>query len=479
MGRDSMCVKGVFVKLVLLSWHRRPLSAFTLLLLFFVVLLTGAWVALGALAASPSLAATEQPAAITLQLTPFATGLSGPVDIANAGDDRLFVVQQSGQIRIVQGDGTVLSAPFLDINSRVATGGSEQGLLGLVFEPGSSTVFYVNYTRKSTNAQQNGDTVIARYRVTGSNPNVADPASEQIVLVVDQPESNHNAGDLAFGPDGYLYVPLGDGGGGGDPQDNAQDLNELLGKLLRLKVTGEQTYAIPADNPYINDNNPATRAEIWALGLRNPWRISFDRLTNDLYMGDVGQGAYEEISFQPANSTGKENYGWDCREGAHPYQGSQSPLCTANSTFTEPIFEYARSENQSNPSAPCSSITGGFVYRGAAYPALVGHYILADYCSGKFWSVIRNGQGQWTSTAHGKLMDNASSFGEDRNGELYVASLGDGTIYRITTPNQVTPTATTTVTPTATLVPTQTIQPTVPPNQNKKLYLPSIKKDGK
>jgi len=477
------------VNVALLPWRRRPFSVFTLLLLLFVVLLTGAWVALGALAASPSLAATEQPVAITIQLTPFATGLSQPVDIAHAGDDRLFVVQQSGQIRIVQSNGTVVTTPFLDISSRVATDGSERGLLGLAFEPGSSTVFYVNYTRKSTNAQQHGDTVIARYRVTGSNPNVADPASEQIVLVVDQPEANHNAGDLAFGPDGYLYIPLGDGGGGGDPQDNAQDLNELLGKLLRIKVTGEQTYTVPPDNPYVNDNNPATRAEIWALGLRNPWRISFDRLTNDLYIGDVGQGAYEEVSFQPANSTGKENYGWDCREGAHPYQGGQSPLCTANSTFTEPIFEYARSENQTNPSAPCSSITGGFVYRGAAYPALVGHYILADYCSGKFWSVIRNDQGQWTSTAHGKLMDSASSFGEDRNGELFVASLGDGSIYRVTTNSQVTPTVTATgtptttltatVTPTATLVPTQTIQPTVPPNQNKKLYLPSIQKSGK
>ena len=409
MGRDSMCVKGVFVKLVLLSWHRRPLSAFTLLLLFFVVLLTGAWVALGALAASPSLAATEQPAAITLQLTPFATGLSQPVDIANAGDDRLFVVQQSGQIRVVQGDGTVLSAPFLDINSRVATGGSEQGLLGLVFEPGSSTVFYVNYTRKSTNAQQNGDTVIARYRVTGSNPNVADPASEQIVLVVEQPAQNHNAGDLAFGPDGYLYIPLGDGGDSGDPQNNAQDLSKLLGKILRINVTGVPTYTIPTDNPYANDNNAATLAEIWALGLRNPWRFSFDRLTHDIYIGDVGQNTYEEIDFQPANSTGKENYGWDCREGAHPYrQEQQSPLCTANSNYTEPIFEYPRSDG--------CSITGGNVYRGQAYPALAGHYILADYCSGNFWSLLRDGQGRWGSTAHGKLIDNPSSFGEDKNG---------------------------------------------------------------
>lgn len=463
------------MNVALLAWRRRPFSAFTFLLLVFLLLLTGAWAALGALEAPPSLAATEQPAAITLQLTPFATGLSQPVDIANAGDDRLFVVQQGGTIRIVQSNGTVVTTPFLDISSRVATDGSERGLLGLAFEPGSSTVFYVNYTRKSSNPQLHGDTVIARYRVTGSDPNIADPASEQIVLVVEQPESNHNAGDLAFGPDGYLYIPLGDGGGGGDPQDNAQDLNELLGKLLRLKVTGEQTYTIPADNPYANDNNASTKAEIWALGLRNPWRISFDRLTNDLYIGDVGQGAYEEIDFQPTNSTGKENYGWDCREGAHPYQGSQSALCTANSTFTEPIFEYARSENQSNPSAPCSSITGGFVYRGTAYPALVGHYILADYCSGKFWSLLRNGQGQWESTAHGKLINGASTFGEDRNGELYVASLGEGALYRITTTNQVTPT----VTPTATLVPTQTLQPTIPPNQNQKLYLPSIQKGGK
>lgn len=456
------------MNIVLLPWRHRPFSAFTCLLLVFVVLLTGAWIALSALEASPSLAATEQPAAITIQLTPFATGLSEPVDIANAGDDRLFVVQQSGQIRIVQADGTVLAPPFLDINSRVETIGSEQGLLGLVFEPGSSTVFYVNYTRKGTNAEQNGDTVIARYRVTGANPNVADPASEQIVLVVEQPAQNHNAGDLAFGPDGYLYIPLGDGGGSGDPQNNAQDLSKLLGKILRINVTGVPTYTIPTDNPYANDNNAATRAEIWALGLRNPWRFSFDRLTHDIYIGDVGQNTYEEIDFQPANSTGKENYGWDCREGAHPYrQDHQSPLCTANSNYTEPIFEYTRSDG--------CSITGGNVYRGQAYPALAGYYILADYCSGNFWSLLRDGQGRWGSTAHGNLIDNPSTFGEDKNGELYVASLGNGAIYRITTDSQVTPT----VTPTATLVPTQTIQPTVPPNQNKKLYLPSIKKDGK
>lgn len=411
-----------------------PFSPFVMLLGAFLVLLLSAWVALGLFATKPSLAATLQQQAITLQVAPFATGLSQPVKITNAGDNRLFVVQQSGEIRIVQANGTVLDTPFLNLSSKVATD-SEQGLLGLAFEPGSSTVFYVNYTRESTDSEQHGDTIIARYRVTGNDPNVADPTSEEIVLTVDQPYPNHNAGDLAFGPDGYLYIPLGDGGSGGDPEDRAQNLNELLGKVLRINVTGQPTYTIPADNPFTTDNNPNTRAEIWAWGLRNPWRFSFDRQTQDIYFGDVGQGAYEEIDFQPANSTGGENYGWDCREGAHPYTGAQSPACTGNNNLVEPIFEYARAENQSNPSAPCSSITGGFVYRGTAYPALVGHYILADYCSGKFWSLIRNNQNAWISTAHGKLINSASTFGEDQNGELYVASLSDGIIYRIATPD--------------------------------------------
>lgn len=447
----------------------QPISPFAALLTAFLVLLMGTWLAIGALDGQHSLAASGQPQAITLQLTPFATGLSQPVKITHAGDNRLFVVQQSGEIRIVQPDGTVLATPFLDISGRVVAGG-ERGLLGMAFEPGSATVFYVNYTRKSTNNQQNGDTIIARYRVTGGDPNVADPNSEEIVLTVDQPDSNHNAGDLAFGPDGYLYIPLGDGGGGGDPGDNAQDLNELLGKVLRIKVTGAQTYAIPADNPYANDNNPATRAEIWAAGLRNPWRFSFDRQTHAMYIGDVGQGAYEEINFQAADSTGGENYGWDCREGAHPYnQNQQSPACTPNGSYIDPIFEYGRSDG--------CSVVGGYVYRGAAYPSLIGHYLLADYCTGNFWSLIRDNQNRWVSTAHGKLMNNPSSFGEDQNGELYVAGHTNGIIYRVITDM---PTATPTVTPTATttLVPTTTVVPTIPPDQDRRLYLPYIEKDG-
>jgi glucose/arabinose dehydrogenase len=445
-----------------------PVAPFTVLLIAFLVLLLSAWLTLGFLFNGPSLAATTQNQAITIELTPFATGFNKPVDIVHTGDDRLFVVQQDGIIRIVQPDGTLLPTPFLDINSRVETGGSEQGLLGMAFEPGSTSVLYLNYTRKDS-----GSTIIARYRVTGNDPNVADPASEEIVLQVEQPYRNHNAGDLAFGADGFLYIPLGDGGSGGDPEDRAQDLRELLGKILRIDVTGVQSYTIPPGNPYATDNNPESRAEIWAVGVRNPWRISFDRQTHDLYIGDVGQSAYEEISFQPAASMGGENYGWDCREGAHPYTpGEQSPNCSPGGSYIEPIFEYTRDENQSNPSAPCSSITGGFVYRGAAYPALVGHYILADYCSGKFWSLIRDSQNQWTSTAHGKLMNNPSSFGEDQNGELYVASRSDGVIYRITTNASVTPT------PTATLVPTTTLIPTIPPDQDRRIYLPFIKKDG-
>lgn len=454
----------------------QPWSPFAMLLAAFFLLLMGAWAALGALDAQPTLAAPRQQQVITLQLTSFATGLTDPVKITNAGDERLFVVQQTGEIMIVQPDGSVLTTPFLNIADRVLAGG-ERGLLGLAFEPGNPAVFYVNYTIKSTNTQLNGDTIIARYRVTGNDPNVADPASEEIILTVNQPYENHNGGDLAFGADNFLYIPLGDGGSGGDPENRAQDLRELLGKVLRLDVTGVTTYAIPPGNPYVADNDPNTRAEIWAYGLRNPWRFSFDRQTNDLYIGDVGQSAWEEIDFQLATSTGGENYGWDCREGAHPYNpGEQSPECTPNGSYIDPIFEYSRTENQTNPAAPCSSITGGYVYRGTAYPSLVGHYFLADYCSGKFWSLIRDAQEQWQATAHGRLIGSPSGFGEDQNGELYVASLGDGIIYRIAPdPASITPTAPA-GTPTATA--TLTLVPTIPPDQDKRLYLPYVEKDG-
>ena len=466
---------------MLLSTTQRKRSAtlFSAFVFVLLILLLAAWLALGALAATPAPAPTG--GAISLAVEPFASGLIQPVDIAHAGDSRLFVVEQPGRIRIVQPDGIVLATPFLDIQDRVNDSGNEQGLLGLVFEPNDPNVFYVNYTVQSTNQARNGDTIIARYRVSSGNPNVADKSSEQIVLEVDQPYANHNGGDLAFGPDGYLYIALGDGGSGGDPDENAQDLAELLGKLLRIDVVDQATYAIPSTNPYVNDGNPNTRAEIWAFGLRNPWRVSFDRLTDDLYIGDVGQLEWEEIDFQPASSSGGENYGWDCREGNHDYEPAG-----CGGTYIAPIFEYSHTDNESNPPANCSSITGGYVYRGTAYPALQGNYLFADYCSGKFLSLFLTTPNNWAATAHGVLLDGAATFGEDPNGELYVASR-NGQLMRIVDPTQLTPVptitanATQTTTPTTTPVVSSTATPTLIPTglpMTDTLYLPIVGKDG-
>jgi len=433
--------------------------------------------------------APQVPGAVELELERFSVDtFAQPVKIAStgaAGDTRLFVIERAGVIRILQADGTRLSTPFLTITDRVFSNGSEQGLLGMTFEPADPTIFYVNYTRKDDNPNRRGDTVIARYRVQSGNNNVADPASEQIILVVDQPYANHNAGDLAFGPDGELYIPLGDGGSGGDPDENGQDLRELLGKTLRLRVTGEVTYTIPPDNPYANSTNPNLRKEIWASGFRNPWRFSFDRQTGDIYWGDVGQGAREEISFQPADSDGGENYGWDCFEGNldHELAG-----CTERSNYVFPIFDYARDLG--------NSVTGGFVYRGTSYPNLVGHYIFADFATGRFWSAIRNNQGRWVVTDHDRLEVNGrtlapSTFGENVNGELFVADYSGGGIYRvqdasspaetpITTATNI-GTATPTVSPSTTVPPSATptlITLTPPPNQTPRAYLPQIKRSG-
>jgi len=417
----------------------RPLSLFSAFIFILILALLAIGLVWRALAA-PLPRTAEIP---LLHLQQFADGFNDPVKLANAGDSRLFVVERGGTIRILQADGSLLAPPFLEIQDRVNSNGGERGLLGLAFEPDNPAIFYVNYTLKLSdpNDARNGNTIIARYRVTGEDANVADRDSEEILLEITQPYANHNAGDLAFGPDKLLYIPLGDGGGGGDPDENAQDLSTLLGKLLRLDVIGQSSYAIPTDNPYANDGDPNTLGEIWASGLRNPWRISFDRQTHDLYIGDVGQGAWEEINVQASDSQGGENYGWDCYEGTQEYELTD---CTA--TYTTPIFAYARTENQTNPPADCSSITGGYVYRGAAYPALQGHYILADYCSGKFWSLNQNAQQEWVATAYGKLMERPSTFGEDAQGNLYVASL-DGTIYRIV-------------------------------NLAESLYLPIVRKDG-
>lgn len=367
------------------------------------------------------------PPTITLSLTPFASGLTSPVGVYNAGagDNRLFVIELAGRIRIVQSNGTVVATPFLDISARVESGG-ERGLLGLAFHPNYPGIpyFYVNYSNKGT-----GATHIARFSVT-ADPNVADPNSELILFTVDQPFANHNAGDIHFGPDGFLYIPLGDGGSGGDPGNRAQDMTLLLGKVARIDVDaaggadcvgdGSGQYAIPASNPFRNGVGGACD-EIWAVGLRNPYRSSFDRLTGDFYIADVGQGAREEIDFQPVASAGGENYGWRCYEGNLPFNTSGC----ATSGFTFPVFDY------DNPELGCAVI-GGYVYRGTLFPALSGRYVFTDLCSGNFWDMIRDGTGVWRVALHTNLAQfGYVSFGEDANGEIYIVHQGNGTLSRL------------------------------------------------
>lgn len=410
---------------------------------------------------APNQAATIK--AVALQLEKFAEGFTQPVKIARAEDDRLFVIERKGYIYVVQSNGVKVATPFLNIVSRVGSDNSEQGLLGLAFDPTDANIFYVNYTNLS------GDTVVARYKVAANNPNLADPNSEQIVLTVDQPAANHNGGDLAFGSDGELYIPLGDGGGGGDPSGNGQNLSRLLGKILRIHVSGVTTYTIPAGNPFANDSNPNTRAEIWSYGWRNPWRFSFDRSTGDMFVGDVGQSAHEEVDFEPVNTAGR-NYGWNRCEGTYVYPAKNPPqACPTNAGFTMPIFDYGRSDG--------CAVTGGYLYRGATYPNLVGHYLFADFCTGNFWDLMPNGSGGWNNTKLGKLGANSpSSFGEDHNGELYVADYGSGIIYHIKdTAQTTTPTPTSTPTPTATPTVVATV-PTVPPPRTPWIYMSEIHK---
>jgi uncharacterized protein (TIGR03437 family) len=347
-----------------------------------------------------------------IQTVPVTSGINAPTDIQNAGDGsgRLFLVQQDGIVRILR-DGALAPQPFLDITGKTRAGG-ERGLLGLAFPPGFAQVrrFYVNYT------DLNGDTVIAQYRVS-ANPDAADAASEIVLLRIPQPFANHNGGQMRFGPDGYLYIGMGDGGSGGDPLNNGQSLGTLLGKLLRLDVESDPgSVRIPPDNPFAN--TAGARAEIWAYGLRNPWRFSFDRATGDLWIADVGQSAYEEVDFQPALSHGGENYGWNRMEGAHCFAAGCSMQDLAL-----PVAEYSHAEG--------CSVTGGFVYRGRASPGLRGKFLYGDYCSGRIWGVERQGT-QWVNRlllSSGFLI---STFGEDEAGEIYVANAADGSIHRIT-----------------------------------------------
>ncbi|NBL64694.1 T9SS type A sorting domain-containing protein [Flavobacterium sp. NST-5] len=340
----------------------------------------------------------------------FATGFTNPVDIASAGDARLFVVEQAGRIKVLNPDGNTNSTPFLNITSLVSSGG-ERGLLGLAFHPNYATngYFYVNYTNTS------GNTVIARYSVSTTNPDVANPATASTIITINQPESNHNGGTIKFGPDGYLYIGMGDGGGAGDTNNRAQNINLLLGKMLRLDVDGGAPYAIPADNPYAGSIPGAD--EIWAIGLRNPWKFSFNRSNGELWIADVGQNAFEEINRVSSTLPGL-NYGWRCYEGNAVYN---STGCPPQSSLVSPVATYGRSQG--------ASITGGYVYTGTQFPALSGKYFFADYFRNRLGMVNSDNSITYSNNFTGN--NNFSTFGQDANGELYVAANSQGIIYKI------------------------------------------------
>lgn len=346
----------------------------------------------------------------TITLTPFATGFSDPVEIAHCGDDRLFVVEQGGAIKIVNSDGSVNSDNFLNLSSIISTG-SERGLLGLAFHPDyeSNGYFFVNYTNTS------GNTVIARYSVSDDS-NIADASSGLILLTINQPFSNHNGGCIKFGPDGYLWISMGDGGSGGDPNNYGQNKNSLLGKMLRISVDGdEMPYGIPEDNPFTN--SAQGEDEIWAYGLRNAWKFSFDRETNEVWIADVGQNAIEEINKMPSTDAGL-NYGWRCYEGD---QGYNTSGCSDASMMTFPIAQYTHGSGR-------CSITGGYVYRGSQYTDIYGLYFFADYCSNHIGVVDETGSLTFLNNYSGNFF---STFGEDASGELYIAGKGSGTVHRI------------------------------------------------
>ena len=353
-----------------------------------------------------------EPPPSEIRVETVATGLSSPVFLTSpANDQRLFVVEQVGRIRIIQ-NGQLLETPFLDIRSRVLSGG-ERGLLSMVFHPNYATngFFYVNFTD-----QPGGHTRVERFTVTAGSPNVANAASSKLIIAINQPFSNHNGGQLAFGADGKLYIGMGDGGSGGDPLNHGQDRSTLLGDLLRIDIDAGDPYAIPADNPYAGSTQ--FRPEIWAYGLRNPWRFSFDRTDGVIYIADVGQNQYEEINAVSATQAGV-NYGWRTMEGAHCYN-------TTNCTTTglqQPVHEYTHADG--------CSITGGYVYRGSRIPGLVGHYLYSDYCTGflKSFKLVNRAATDHRTWNIGDI-GSVLSFGQDASGELYILT-SNGRVSRI------------------------------------------------
>lgn len=353
-----------------------------------------------------------------LKLDTFSRTFAAPIDMAHDGfSSRVFIAQQNGIIWTLDSNGVKLDT-FIDLRTKVQSGG-EEGLLGFAFHPGykDNGYFYTYYTQKNTT-----DNAVFRYKVSG-NPNRAERDSEQLVINLLHPAfTNHNGGCVKFGKDGYLYIAVGDGGSGGDPNGNGQNKNTLLGKILRLDVSDfSQPYAIPPSNPFFAETN--VKKEIWAYGLRNPWRFSFDKMTDDLWIADVGQGNREEVDFQSAGSSGGENYGWRCYEGNAVYSSSG---CGSAANYKFPVFDYPH-----NSSTGGFSITGGFIYKGSKYPDLLGYYIFSDYISGNFWMTKKTDTVFTTTQLSTPKQSNVSSFGEDIRGELYACNLNNGVVYKI------------------------------------------------
>lgn len=367
-----------------------------------------------------------------ISLRPFAGGFQRPVDIAAPDTPygpKLYIAEQGGLIRAVDSDGNPLPTPFLDIRNGVDSNG-ERGLLAMTFDPdyASNGYLYLFYSRAA-----DGATIISRFTATG-NGLFANPLSELIILTVGQPYANHNGGDLNFGPDGYLYISLGDGGSAGDPEDRAQALGTLLGKIVRIDLDPAAglppdcggvhgNYSIPAGNPW-QDGPGGACDELWAYGLRNPWRFSFDAETGDMFIADVGQGKWEEVNVLPAGGPVGANFGWRCFEGPAGYNASGCSSVLADYLF--PQFSYPHGA----PDYHCS-VTGGETYRGGRFPLLRGHHLFADFCSGTIWSLMSNGMGSWQTSHHGSLISRPSSFGVARDGELYVASHNSGEIFHL------------------------------------------------
>jgi len=392
---------------------------------FFISIAAALAACSGGYSSNPPPNPNPPPPTAQFDLVSVATGFTTPLDIQQPNDNtgRLFVVEQGGRIQVVQSSGARLANPFLDVTGRSGfTSGGETGLLGLAFHPmyAQNRRFFVNYTRNLGGQLQS---VIAEFTASATDANVADPTTERILFTVDQPFSNHNGGGLAFGKEGFLYIALGDGGSGGDPQCNGQNINVLLGKILRIDVDSTPAaglqYALPPDNPFVNKTGSD---EIWLYGLRNPFRFSFDTANGNLWIGDVGQDSFEEVDMLTPQQGGA-NMGWNIREGKHPF--ANTAMCSqTGSTLTDPIFDYDRSQGD-------ETVIGGHVYHGSKMPALAGSYVFGDFISGRVWSLTGSGQ-NWTRTfLLNTAANDLAAIGEDRAGELYLARYSSGAVVRL------------------------------------------------